>query len=135
MLKLLTRISAALTASADLDQVLGPLLRTLSEGTGLRRIALSVVDRATQRVCIVAAHGLTPAEKRTVKDALAALPDGNRVLHGDFHPLNVFVGDADTVIDWVDATSGPAAADLARSAWLTSTLTARLTSLKPDDAT
>lgn len=55
------------------------------------------------------------------KDALLSLPDGDRVLHGDFHPLNVMVHDGTfTVIDWVDASRGSPAADVARTAWLMS---------------
>ncbi len=47
---------------------------------------------------------------------LAALPDGDRISHGDFHPFNIvgMPGSA-MVIDWLDAASGPPAADVARS--------------------
>ena len=47
---------------------------------------------------------------------LAALPDGDRICHGDFHPLNL-IGppDALTIVDWPDATSGPPAADACRT--------------------
>jgi len=48
---------------------------------------------------------------------LRALPDGDRLLHGDFHPGNVLVGDAGpVVIDWTNATRGDPDADVARSA-------------------
>jgi aminoglycoside phosphotransferase (APT) family kinase protein len=47
---------------------------------------------------------------------LDALPDGDRLCHGDFHPGNVLLGrDAPAVIDWTDATRGDPAADLART--------------------
>jgi aminoglycoside phosphotransferase (APT) family kinase protein len=51
----------------------------------------------------------------------AALPDGDRLCHGDFHPGNVLVTrDAVSVIDWPLASRGPPAADYARSALLMS---------------
>ncbi|MEZ4239805.1 MAG: sigma 54-interacting transcriptional regulator [Myxococcota bacterium] len=49
---------------ADLDDVLGPVLRSLSEDLGLQRVALSLVEPDTGDVAIEAAHGLTPAEVR-----------------------------------------------------------------------
>lgn len=56
---------------------------------------------------------MTAAERA----ALRELPDGEALCYGDFHPRNVIVdGDELTNIDWVDASSGPPAADLARSA-------------------
>lgn len=59
---------------------------------------------------------LSEAERQAALDRLAALPDGDRVCHGDFHPFNVMVdGETPTIIDWLDATCGPPAADVARS--------------------
>jgi thiamine kinase len=48
---------------------------------------------------------------------LDALPAGDRLCHGDFHPANVlFDLDADArVIDWTAASRGDPAADVARS--------------------
>src|SRR5262249_32610054 len=47
---------------------------------------------------------------------LEALPDGDRLCHGDFHPANVLVGrNGPAVIDWTGATRGDPAADLART--------------------
>jgi hypothetical protein len=47
---------------------------------------------------------------------LKTLPDGDRICHGDFHPLNI-IGPpgASMIVDWPDATSGPPAADICRS--------------------
>lgn len=52
---------------------------------------------------------------RLVAD-LEAMPDGDRVCHGDFHPYNIMQdGDRLSIIDWPDATCGAPEADIARS--------------------
>jgi aminoglycoside phosphotransferase (APT) family kinase protein len=65
------------------------------------------------------APALASPQRRRLHDALAARPDGDRICHGDFHPLNV-VGplSAPIVIDWPDASCGPPAADACRSVLL-----------------
>jgi aminoglycoside phosphotransferase (APT) family kinase protein len=70
---------------------------------------------------IVRADALSSREKAVARDALTRLPDGSKVLHGDFHPGNVYVTrEKATVIDWVDASCGDPAADIARAMWLLS---------------
>ena len=55
------------------------------------------------------------ARQRRLAD-LAALPDGDRLCHGDFHPFNIIGSPgAAMIVDWPDATSGPPAADACRS--------------------
>ncbi len=50
--------------------------------------------------------------------ALAALPDGHAVGHGDFHPDNIIMSSkGPIIIDWLDATQGNPLADVART-WL-----------------
>jgi len=64
------------------------------------------------------ASGLSDPVRRRLRDMLGRLPDGDRLLHGDFHPFNILgTLDAATVVDWLDATSGPPEADVCRS-WL-----------------
>jgi aminoglycoside phosphotransferase (APT) family kinase protein len=47
---------------------------------------------------------------------LAAMPDRDRLCHGDFHPFNILGMDATArVIDWLDATRGDPAADVCRT--------------------
>ena len=47
---------------------------------------------------------------------LDRLPDGDRLLHGDFHPGNIMLGDqGPVVIDWTGAASGSPEADFART--------------------
>lgn len=51
--------------------------------------------------------------------ALDSLPNGNALCHGDFHPFNILISPrGETVIDWIDASSGNPLADLARSSVL-----------------
>jgi aminoglycoside phosphotransferase (APT) family kinase protein len=47
---------------------------------------------------------------------LDRLPDGDRLLHGDFHPGNIMLGDqGPVIIDWTGAARGSPEADFARS--------------------
>jgi aminoglycoside phosphotransferase (APT) family kinase protein len=64
---------------------------------------------------------LVPEDVRTrALERLAALPAGNRLLHGDFHPANLLrTPDGYVVIDWTNGTSGDPAADVARTILLT----------------
>lgn len=65
---------------------------------------------------IARAPGLDAARRAALLARLAALPDDARLCHGDFHPFNLVGAPPDTmIIDWADATSGPAAADACRS--------------------
>jgi Ser/Thr protein kinase RdoA (MazF antagonist) len=54
--------------------------------------------------------------KQAVLAALAELPDGQAICHGDFHPDNILLtpGRA-VVIDWIDASLGNPLADVART--------------------
>lgn len=48
--------------------------------------------------------------------ALDALPDGDRLCHGDFHPGNIMRTDGEPVIiDWTNASRGDPTADYART--------------------
>jgi Phosphotransferase enzyme family len=68
------------------------------------------------RAKIAAIEVLDKAGKQGLLDALADLPEGDRLCHGDFHPLNI-LGDIDRpmIIDWRDARRGDPAADVCRS--------------------
>lgn len=81
---------------------------------------------------IVAPPGIVPLRERAVQVAnripagdglgawalerLAAMEDGDRLLHGDFHPANVLLTkDGPRVIDWPNVTRGHPDADVART--------------------
>lgn len=71
-------------------------------------------DRLADRIKRIAM--LNGAERTRLLERLAALPDGDALCHGDFHPYNIIAdGDALAIIDWLDATRGPAAADVGRT--------------------
>jgi Ser/Thr protein kinase RdoA (MazF antagonist) len=62
---------------------------------------------------------LDEAEREGVLALLADLPAGETLCHGDFHPGNLLVRDGGMVIiDWSDASRGPAMADVARTSLL-----------------
>jgi uncharacterized protein (TIGR02172 family) len=58
-----------------------------------------------------------PAQvRKSVLGLLDRLPDGDRLCHNDFHPLNVLVGPGGPVIiDWESASLGNPCADVART--------------------
>jgi aminoglycoside phosphotransferase (APT) family kinase protein len=54
--------------------------------------------------------------KQILLGRLAGMPDGDRLCHGDFHPINVLGQNSlPMVIDWPDACCGDPAADVCRS--------------------
>ena len=62
------------------------------------------------------ADALSASLKASLLNSLQALPDGDRVCHGDFHPANVLIMRDDArVIDWMDASRGNPLADVART--------------------
>lgn len=82
-----------------------------------RTIALEI-PRQRQRLVekIESATALPDQLRARVLAALAQLPDGDHLCHGDFHPANVMATpQGEVIIDWIDATRGNPLADLARS--------------------
>lgn len=56
------------------------------------------------------------ALRRRLLHGLAALPEGDRLCHGDFHPWNILGPPGrEVVVDWLDACTGDPAADVCRS--------------------
>jgi uncharacterized protein (TIGR02172 family) len=71
-------------------------------------------QRLIDKICDAEA---LPVDLRTkALSVLESMPDGNRLCHGDFHPLNIMVsGQEEIIIDWIDASVGNPLADLART--------------------
>jgi hypothetical protein len=77
----------------------------------------SLKERLSDR--IGACADLTLEEKTAAARALKPLPDGDYVLHGDFHPENVIVSlDGPVVLNWGEAARGHFLADVAKSSLL-----------------
>lgn len=75
-------------------------------------------DRLRQQ--IEAAPVSSAALKQMALARLEQLAREDALCHGDFHPGNILLTEEDPVIiDWVDATQGPPAADLTRTRLLT----------------
>lgn len=63
-------------------------------------------------------EALTEPQREAVLAHLATLPEGTKVIHGDFQPFNVlYNGEQPLVIDWATAGAGVPACDVART-WL-----------------
>lgn len=62
---------------------------------------------------------LSDSEKNLAIQKINALPDGDSILHFDFHPDNIMSdGKSTTVIDWMTAARGVPAADVAATLFL-----------------
>lgn len=79
--------------------------------------APSEVETLKSRLRRVFTRDLVPAESSArLLAALDALPDGDRLCHGDFHPGNILMSTrGPVVIDWANVTAGAPAADFART--------------------
>jgi len=78
------------------------------------------VDLPSQRLKLVGKIGRAKAlgthlQSKAVA-ALEAMPEGDRLCHGDFHPGNILVTPSgERIIDWLDASCGNHLADVART--------------------
>lgn len=76
-----------------------------------------VIERLAGKINAVEA--LDHATKQLIFEHLFSLPQDTKLLHGDFHPLNIMLTpDGPVIIDWIDATLGHPLADVARTAIL-----------------
>jgi aminoglycoside phosphotransferase (APT) family kinase protein len=59
---------------------------------------------------------LDEARQNVLLEQLELMPEGERLCHGDFHPLNILgPPGGEIIVDWLDATQGDPAADVCRS--------------------
>ncbi len=63
-LNLIYKISQTLDRSLDLDQIIKPVLKTLSEQLGLIRSTVTLFNRQSEKIQIEAAHGMTSKEQQ-----------------------------------------------------------------------
>lgn len=76
-----------------------------------------LADRMKAKIDTV--PGLSAADRHLAHRLVEQLADGDRLLHGDLHPANVLMLNAQpVVIDWFDAAAGPPAADVVRTSIL-----------------
>jgi len=66
------------------------------------------------------ADALTSRLREPTLEALSTLKGGDRLCHGDFHPMNILMSNrGETIIDWIDSSVGNPLADLARTTIIT----------------
>lgn len=76
-------------------------------------------QREQIRSWLAAAADFGTEERAAAERALADLPDGDRLCHGDFHPTNILLSNrGPVIIDWIGATRGHSHADVARTSVL-----------------
>ena len=109
MLDLIRRSAVRMTANA----------RAMARLHGaVHRCSSAALPRQKDRLeqAIGDARGILGGNAAAICAYLRALPDGDRVCHGDFHPGNIIAaGDRLTAIDWTNACTGDPAGDAART--------------------
>jgi len=81
--------------------------------------SLPSLRKGLDRVIREHADDLPASLRQAVFDTLHQLPDGNSVLHGDFHPDNIIMSPrGPIIIDWQTAKRGDPLADVARTCLL-----------------
>jgi aminoglycoside phosphotransferase (APT) family kinase protein len=76
---------------------------------------------------------LSEPRRRTLLAGLTAMPEGDRLCHGDFHPYNIMgpLGH-EVLIDWPNASQGDPAADVCRTYVLLRSVSSELASAYVD---
>jgi hypothetical protein len=117
-----------------MEHVAGPVLaEQLGAPSGVATVVAVMVDLHRRMHEQVAPPGLPPLKERLVRNitgaryidestrrrllaSIPALPDGDRLCHGDFHPYNILgTGQNARIVDWLDASAADPAADVCRT--------------------
>jgi hypothetical protein len=117
-----------------MEHVTGPVLAVrLGAPSGVGAVLEVMVELHRRMHEQVAPPGLPPLKERLVRnisgaryvdeptrrrllDSMPALPDGDRLCHGDFHPYNILgTGTKARIVDWLDASVADPAADVCRT--------------------
>ena len=113
---MLERLIARPWTAHRLGTMLGELHATMHDAPAPSLPDLAATFREAIRGA--EAHAGADASARAL-DRIEALPAGDSLCHGDFHPGNVVMSaSGPAVIDWLTAGSGPPAADVARTLFL-----------------
>jgi aminoglycoside phosphotransferase (APT) family kinase protein len=76
---------------------------------------------------------LSEPRRRTLLAGLTAMPEGDRLCHGDFHPYNIMgPPEREVLIDWPNASQGDPAADVCRTYVLLRSVSSELASAYVD---
>ena len=91
-------------------------LQTQVQATAMPELASMNVRLRTK---ISEASQLSLEDRHTAQGLLEQLPRGDALCHGDFHPANIILTErGPMILDWFDAATGEATADLVRSSLL-----------------
>jgi len=113
------------------ERVDGPTLMSFVGPHGAGRVAAALAEvhaaihrfdakgLPTLRSLVESALDLDAQSRRASLARIDRMPRGKVVCHGDLHPGNVVITpDGPMILDWVNATAAPAAADVARTLML-----------------
>jgi len=80
---------------------------------------IPAVGLPSLRAQVESAQGIDEQARSESLARIDQMPDGEVLCHGDFHPGNIVIAsDGAVILDWVNASSAPAAADVARTLML-----------------
>ena len=113
---MLDRLTARSASIGWLGTTLGTLHAGMHQASGH---ALPPFRAAIEAAVAGSTRHAGEGAARAALQRVRGLPDGTAICHGDFHPGNVMMtASGPRVIDWLTASSGPPAADVARTLFL-----------------
>jgi aminoglycoside phosphotransferase (APT) family kinase protein len=129
-------MAEALLGIAEAEpSTIAELARTFAEVHASIHAHNGIPELPAQRMLAAVIRGidiLPPDLKEATLQAFEKLPEGSRLCHGDFHPLNVILSPrGPVVIDWNNAHVGDPLEDVARTEVILSGLSAAQPSYRP----